>query len=455
MTNILKQQTEAQGAYETIESESAHSAQNAQSATDAQTHVIDSTPLIPEDVYDNLPDFLRRACRLFTVKRERDIFLTGALVILSGCFNHVSGTYDGRRVYPNLFALVVAGAGRGKGTLIFAKMLAQSIHKDLSESSTTSNGNAQQRKLFYIPGNSSSAMVIKHLVDNGGFGTLCETEADVLTQTLKQDWGGHSHILRGSFQHEPISYSRKNNSEYIEMSEPKLSVLISGTPNQAKMLIPSPENGLFSRFIFYTFNDARVWKDVSPNGRPNLSDRFKELSGELLTMVKSVRDREITFQLTPNQWSSLNTEFENRLASVNESEEDDDAGASVLRLGLITYRIAMILTILRSIKSKDESDTIICSNTDFNNAMTLSGIYLTHAIHMFDTLPRSIAETTSTVNSSMARFYSILPNEFSMAESIQAGTTLRIKKRAVYKYVNALVESGQLQKVSRGQYKKG
>jgi hypothetical protein len=108
-------------------------------------------------------------------------------------------------------------------------------------------------KILYIPANISSAMVIQHLKEGNERGIFCETEADSMGNTLKQDWGGYSDLLRKAFHHEPISYSRKTNKEFVEIDNPCLSVALSGTPGQVENLIKSSEDGLFSRFIFYSF----------------------------------------------------------------------------------------------------------------------------------------------------------------------------------------------------------
>ena len=56
---------------------------------------------------------------------------------------------------------------------------------------------------------------------------------------------------RKSFDHERLAYNRRTNHEYRECRKSYLSVLLSGTPAQVKPLIPSAENGLFSRQVFY------------------------------------------------------------------------------------------------------------------------------------------------------------------------------------------------------------
>ena len=91
-------------------------------------------------------------------------------------------------------------------------------------------------KMFFIPGDTSSSMIIKHLEDNEGMGCICETEADALTNALKQEWGGFSNIIRKGFQAEVISQSRKTNLEYSEIKQPKFSLALTGTPKSIGLI---------------------------------------------------------------------------------------------------------------------------------------------------------------------------------------------------------------------------
>jgi hypothetical protein len=90
--------------------------------------VLKSTPLIPQSVYDNLPPILFESCQQFKQPRDRDTFLTGALAIISGCLPNVHGQYSGSVVYPSLFSFILAPAASGKGSLKFAKNLADTYH---------------------------------------------------------------------------------------------------------------------------------------------------------------------------------------------------------------------------------------------------------------------------------------------------------------------------------------
>ena len=67
--------------------------QNTDSEEDLREDYLKNTPVIPDEVYDNLPDILREGVIAFTDDRERDVFFTGAIAILSGCLPNVTGVY--------------------------------------------------------------------------------------------------------------------------------------------------------------------------------------------------------------------------------------------------------------------------------------------------------------------------------------------------------------------------
>ena len=75
--------------------------------------------------------------------------------------------------------------------------------------------------MFFIPGDTSQAMIVKHLDDNDGMGCICETEADAITNALKRDRGDFSNLIRMGFQAEVITKSIKTDLEYYEIKEPK------------------------------------------------------------------------------------------------------------------------------------------------------------------------------------------------------------------------------------------
>ncbi len=433
------------------------------------------TPMIPDEVFSSLPDLLTKGCIAFPDKRERDVFLTGAITVLSGCFPNISGTYDGRTVNANLNCFIIAPPACGKGSFISAKDMGMSYHRKLVKASRDAKKAYQKDLLEYhnekrlnkgksnalpptepmfrvlfIPANSSSASVIQSLESCEGMGIICETEADTLSGALKQDWGGFSDMIRKAFHHESITYKRKTNNEYIEIPHPQLTTALTGTLNQVLGLIPNANDGLFSRFIFYVFNSQSKWRDVSPySGRVNLTNHFAQLSEEVKKMIEKIELNKVNFQLTKKQWDELNGQFSKWLDEIS-TFVSEDAGSTVKRLSLIVFRIAMVLTILRKCENEFANKEITCSDIDFQNAMKLADVYRQHAILMYRNLPK---EKGFKLNSGREKLFKALPDEFTRQEAVGIGGSLKMQPSTVDKHLKKLLGKF-IEQTEYGKYKK-
>lgn len=435
------------------------SSQQKKQRVDDEDYMLKS-PKIPAYIYDILPPILKEGAVVFKTDREKDVFLTGALSILSGCLPNVTGLYGGRIVFPNLFSFILAPAASGKGALQSAKELADKYHNEVLQNSLeeqkeykrklaeyrktireakkgeTINENEPEEppfKVVFIPANASNSSIIKHLQFNEGNGIICETEADTMGQAFKNDWGSYSDLLRKGFHHEKISISRKTNNEYFEINEPKLSVALSGTPNQIYNIISSAEDGLFSRFIFYVFKTDVTWIDPSPYGNNvNYTTHFQALSQKVYDMVNFFHYNDTEIHLTQEQWQKFNPVFEEYLIQIN-SFVSSDAQSIVKRLGLVLYRICMIFTALRKFQTKITDKEIQCLDEDFEIAMALIKVYLNHNILMFENLPKQDDDDDKVFKSSSNKklFFDALPQNFTRAEAVKIGDTFNIKERTV------------------------
>ena len=440
--------------------------------------LIKSTPFIPESVYENLPPTLLECCKMFSDRRERDVFLTGALTILSGCLPNVSGEYSGSLVYPNLFSFILAPAASGKGALKFAKVLANKYHAKTLDKSIQDKKDYEAKKaaskkggkkiaptfiggmpkepkfkVVYIPANTSNAKVIQHLEHNNGRGIICETEADTLGQTFKNEWGGYSDMLRKAFHHETISISRKTDSEFVEVNEPKLSVALSGTPKQVFGIINSAEDGLFSRFIFYVFKTDSVWLDPSPKSNPiNLTTFFEKQSENVLKMVEFFETDEMKLHLTDEQWEELNDEFKTFLEQIS-TFVSEDALSVVKRLGLILYRFCMIFSAIRKFETNSHCREVECSNVDFKTALALIKVYLEHSIIMFNNLPKQGEQRVFKSSKNKQMFFDALPKSFQRKQAVEMGETFGMKARSVDAFLQTCVGK-YLEQPKSGFYKK-
>ncbi|NCP53421.1 MAG: DUF3987 domain-containing protein, partial [Flavobacteriales bacterium] len=164
-----------------------------------------TTPTIPIEAINLMPDLFREGARAFEDNpRKRDVFLTSALCIISGCLPEVQGVYDQERVFPHLFSFIIAPAASGKGVLKNAKRLGDKIHNRFREESKAERKDYEneliqykaqlskrkkddpipekpeepKRKMLFFPADTSQAMMLQMLNDNNSRGIICETEAD-------------------------------------------------------------------------------------------------------------------------------------------------------------------------------------------------------------------------------------------------------------------------------------
>lgn len=416
------------------------------------------TPTIPDDVFTHLPDILRAGCDAFDDVRQRDVFFITALSVISGCLPGISGIYGGERIYPHLFVFIIAPAASGKGVAKNAKRLADKLHdRKLSASrqaqslydeeienykntcrnlkKTDERPRQPEKPTFktlFIPADSSSSRMIEHLENNGGEGIICETEADTMSGAKKQDWGDYSPILRASFHHEKVTYSRKTDNQYIEIKEPKLAVCLTGTPSQAPRLISSSEDGLFSRFLFYAFKNDLIWLNPAPSSAKVVyNDHFDRLSEMLLLTSDFLSSDPSEFTLSHQQWSILNDSFSAILQNTAIFNGDDSA-AVVYRLGLITFRICMIFSALRKAENAEMKSIVVCDDHDFHTALIISKTLLNHSILMFNNLPNNNGqEPFKDVTKLKMTFIEALPATFQRAQAVELGKSFNLSSRTI------------------------
>jgi hypothetical protein len=343
------------------------------------------------------------------------------------------GVYDGKKCYANLYLFVTAQASAGKGRLVLCKELVKPIHKKLRERAAQLKQqyelemieyNAKKgkedgvekpgkpaEKMLFIPANNSTTGVFQLLFDNDGAGLIFETEGDTLAQAFKSDYGNYSDGFRKAFHHETISYYRRTDREYVDIERPCLSTVLSGTPKQVSALIPNAENGLFSRFIFYYMNVHHVWKDVFADGEGvALDDHFKELSHELYSLYKFLMEQEeIQFSFSIDQRQRFNEFF----SGIQQEYLDifgNDYMATVRRLGLIAFRMCMILTALRIIDTKSYKSNLECAAEDFETVISMIETLIKHSGKVFSELPED--HSLPKQKNKKEKFLDALPKEF-------------------------------------------
>jgi Protein of unknown function (DUF3987) len=363
------------------------------------------------EIFDNLPQLLREPCNTLISKSDKEVFLVGALGVVSGILPNVKAIYNGKEVYSNLFCYVWANYGTGKGALSYAYHLGAKIHKQKKDITNEKKATYQRslaefedlkkkkiiteqpiepsQEILFIPANSTKTGMYELIGNNEGRGILFETEGDVLADTIKQDHSNFSDGLRQSFHHEKISYYRRGGKEFIEIEEPCLSVVISSTFDQLTKLIPTIENGLFSRFFFYHLEGTSNFIDVFDNSQNHFPDYFRNLGDRYLRLYNYLMALEtpLIFDFSEIQKDKFMKEFTTIKLEIREYVNEDLNG-TINRLGLICFRISMILSVLRAYDEGTILPKIICTDIDFETAFKITRISLKHAISIYYSMPK-------------------------------------------------------------------
>lgn len=432
-------------------------------------------PTFSQEVGNLLPDILHDVVHVAHNFDDADLLILGSIVVLSACLPNVYGIYDRRNIYPNLFLFVSAPASSGKGRLSLCRYLAQPIQNDLKRQydeeyedykyrlneytlDTKNNEKPEEPsvKMMFIPGNSSATAVYQTLHENEGRGLLFETEGDTLAYSFKSDYGNFSDGLRKAFHHEQISYNRRKDRELVEIPNPKLSVALSGTPRQILTLINDSENGLFSRFIFYKLNFQLVWRDVFADKDKPLDDYFEHLGEIYFQFYQKLKNSStpIRFSFSQPQEVEFN-EFFKRVQNDYYYMFGEDIIASVRRLGLITFRIAMVITMLRHMDDSELSPTIVCDDNDFRSSLIMAGTLLKHTEKVYGDLPTAESNTPGNGLTVLnQKFYDNLPPEFDRKTFLAVADKLNISSRSADKLIRRLCNKGKLKHLSHGNYGK-
>ena len=433
--------------------------QNEQSAKN------DSTPntKFGADYFSALPSLFQHITLPFYSEDERLIVLLSSLTVLSSVLPEVYGNYDRKKLYTNLYLYILGKASSGKGNAIWSKLLLKPLQeqfndmedliKKLSKTKVDfsklldSKELTQQQKLV-IPANNSAAGFVELLSNNGGKGLMFETEGDTVANTLKSDYGNYSDMLRKAFHHETISQYRKGDGKLIEFESPKLSVLITSTPNQLYHLIPDPENGLFSRFMFYQTTPVEHFIDVfSDDENVDLDAIFRQAGEQFLDIHNQINEQNgVKFAFSTEQKQQFQTFF-NYAKSTLTQFIDQDLDASVNRMGVIFFRVAMIFSVIRHTESGELAGSIVCSNTDFDNTKKLIEHLLSVLSKVFQDFPNKEINSLPT---SKINLFKALPETFTTNEAVKLGNEYGVKERTLKNFLKMPC----FEKIKHGEYKK-
>ena len=277
--------------------------------------------------------------------------------------------------------------------------------------------------------------------------------------------------LRKAFDHDRLSYNRRTDREYQEVSRSYLSVLLSGTPAQVKPLIPTAENGLFSRQNFYYMPRVTQWADQFGEDEVDVDEEFRLMGNEWKNTLDELTLRGLfTLKLTHAQHKQFNFLFDklfHRSGKIN----GDEMSSSVIRLAVNACRMMSIVAILRSledpslvkpdahISSDNLKDRIIprwnlaITDDDFHAVLALVEPLYLHATHVLSFLSSSVIKRRSTADKDM--LFAEMEDEFTRRMLLEKAHDRRIPESTALTWLKRLTKQGALVSVDgKGTYHK-
>ena len=441
-------------------------------------------PCLPDELFDRLPDFLKRGLTHVRNKRERDILLLSMITNISGCLPGVRMNYGGMVYSADLYLVALAGSGRGKGVMQLAAILPAAIQEYYDELNRKDEREYRQKllkwnleerlaaqekrvpdldqcpempveRILKVAPNISKSQLILALEAGGAVGLVMNaSELDMISSAMHQEYGKHDDVMRAASQHEEVSSYFKTDHRLVVVSDPHLALCASGTPAQLHKFISSLENGMYSRVAFYVGQAHWEYKSANP-GKARLDMRayFKGMGEELLRMFIFLSGSPTEVVFTEEQWKEHTERFRTYLREVV-AEDDDSPGAIVLRHGLMMSRIAMVLTALRKCEPQWNTSEWKCSDEDFRTAMQIVDVLLEHSL----LLSTSMDDTAGRIRPVKAFFklrpvLKKMPREFTYSELMAAANEAGLPTASVKRYLLRLVYY-QIVEKEDGKYRK-
>lgn len=416
----------------------------------------------------SLPESVQQMVALASTPEEQDIILMATLAAASACVPNLYFTYGptGKKYYANLQCFILAAAASGKGIANQALEMVRVIDEQYP---------------MLIAGDSTLPAFYKALEEQGGCGYMHESEGSVITDIWKSSAANYNTALRKAAEHEPISRNRVKGAS--EIKNPRLSMLLTGTFGQYKALVPSVENGYFSRLL-----------TVVIRGTNGFDKRYVSSKGGQSVIPKIVGQRFLrTYEQLMNagerEWSLTNAQKE-RLGEHLETEYGtligllgDNFHSAVVRMAVQIERMAMILSAMRGESGESDSpekeesnrilsgtmdktdednnrphmvDTLYCSDQDYETAEMIGNKMLLHmaaAYRMIDGDAQDVVPEIKPLDQRKVLFEQ-LKTEYSHGDLAEEAKRQGVSKRTVERWNLSWIEIGLVEKTNHGQYRK-
>ena len=392
-----------------------------------------------------LPESVQQMISLASTPEEQDIILMATLTAASACMPNLYFHYGptGKKYYANLQCFILAAAASGKGIANQALEMVRVIDEQYP---------------MLIAGDSTLPAFYKALQEQNGCGYLHESEGSVITDIWKTSTSNYNTALRKAAEHEPISRNRVKKAS--EISSPRLSMLLTGTFGQYRALVPSVENGYFSRLLTMVIKGSHAFdkRYVSSKGAQSVIPQ--QVGHHLLRVYESLMNEgEREWSLTDTQKIRLGEHLETEYGTLI-SLLGDNFHSAVIRMAVQIERMAMILSVIRAsypqVLPEVKEIGFLCTDEDYETAELIGNRLLLHMAAAFRMINGDEQECVPEIKPLDQRkvLFEQLKGEYALGELINEAKSQGVSRSSAIRWNNQWIEQGFITKENHGNYKK-
>lgn len=403
-----------------------------------------------------LPESVQQMISLASTPEEQDIILMATLTAASACMPNLYFHYGptGKKYYANLQCFILAAAASGKGIANQALEMVRVIDEQYP---------------MLIAGDSTLPAFYKALQEQNGCGYLHESEGSVITDIWKTSTCNYNTALRKAAEHEPISRNRVKKAS--EISSPRLSMLLTGTFGQYRALVPSVENGYFSRLLTVVIKGSHAFDKRYVSSKGGQSAVPKIVGQRLLRVYESLmKAGEREWSLTDTQKIRLGEHLETEYGTLI-SLLGDNFHSAVIRMAVQIERIAMVLSAMRGMGGESDSpvieessqiasgimnDVLYCADEDYEAAEMIGNKLLMHMASAYRMINGDEQECVPEIKPLDQRkvLFEQLKGEYALGELINEAKSQGVSRSSAIRWNNQWIEQGLITKENHGNYKK-
>ena len=382
----------------------------------------------------NLPESIQNMLSLAKTEEEKDMLLMATLAAASVCVPNLYFRYGptGKKYYANLQCFILASSASGKGIANQALEMMRVVDEQYP---------------MLIAGDSTLAAWYKALEEQGGIGYMHESEGSVITDIWRNAAANYNTALRKAAEHEAISRNRVKGAS--EIACPRLSMLLTGTFSQYKALVPSVENGYFSRLLTLVERGSHPFEKSYVTAKSENSAIARQVGHQLLRTCENLmnapeREWSLTDAQKEHLGEKLETEYRTLIDMLGENFH-----STVIRMAVQIERIALILSAMRG-------NLVECSDFDYQTAELIGSKMLMHMAMAYRMIKGDEQETMPEVKGLDQRkvVFDGLKARYQLNDLIKEAQSQGVSRSSAIRWNNQWIEKGMVRKENHGEYRK-